>query len=248
MARIQFGQSKVQIEGEFVPVADFSLAAGDSIYFSHHHILWMTPETKLEALPTKGAFKRMRAGLPLVLASVQGPGRIALSEDRAGEIVAVPIHHGASVDVHEHHFLAATSGVTYDVNNTNVWFVTGSGDEKETHYPIGQYIDSFSAPTGHGLLLLHAGGNAFMRELAPGQSILIKPPSLLYKEPSVQMCLHIEQPNSNAAPVFSSGRANRHIWLRLFGPGRVCVQSQYGHFEDPGRSMSSISSSTLQNW
>ncbi len=248
MARIQFGQSRVQIEGDFVPVADFSLAEGDSVYFSHHNVLWTAPDTKLEAMPVKGAFKRMRAGLPVILATAKGTGRIALSDNRAGEVIAVPVHAGTSVDVHEHHFLAATSSVEYDVDQTNIWFVTGSGDDKETHYPLGMYIDSFSSPNGHGLLLLHAGGNAFLRDLAPGESILIKPPSLLYKEPSVQMHLHIEQPNTQGGSFLTSGRANRHVWLRLIGPGRVCVQSQYEHFEDPGTSLSSISSHTSQNW
>ena len=40
MARIQFGQSHLQIEGTQVPVADFALAEGDWIYFSHHVLLW----------------------------------------------------------------------------------------------------------------------------------------------------------------------------------------------------------------
>ena len=247
MARIQFGQSRVQIEGDFVPTADFSLVTGDSVFFSHHTVLWTDPGLKLEALPMAGALKRMRAGLPMVLASAQGPGRIALSDDRAGEVIAVPIRAGTAVHVHEHHFLAATTGVEYQAEQSGIWFVTGSGDDRETHYPVGMYIDEFSAPNGHGLLLLHAGGNAFVRELAPGESILIKPPSLLYKEPSVQMHLHVEHPAAPASG-WSGSTANRYMWLRLIGPGRVCVQSQYEHFEDPGRSLTSVSSHTVQNW
>jgi uncharacterized protein (AIM24 family) len=266
MARIQFGRSRVQIEGNFVPVADFTLDASDGIYFSHHSILWKDDATKLDAMPMDGTLTRMRAGLPLILAQATGPGRIALSEDRPGEVIAVPIHRGTAVDVQEHHFLAATSHVSYAAQQTGVWFQTrkqtSDGTETETHYPIGRYMDSFSAPNDHGLLLLHAGGNAFMRELQAGESILIIPPSLLYKEPSVAMHLHLETPNNQMANNQTGGlggllgnvlggsiaRQNRHVLLRLIGPGRVCVQSQYGHFEDQGIAINQISPHTVQNW
>ena len=40
MARIQFGQSRVQIEGTQVPVADFNLGGQEWISLSHHVLLW----------------------------------------------------------------------------------------------------------------------------------------------------------------------------------------------------------------
>ena len=43
MARLQFGQSHCQIEGTTVPVADFTLAQQDMVYFSHHVLLWTDP-------------------------------------------------------------------------------------------------------------------------------------------------------------------------------------------------------------
>lgn len=245
LARIQFGQSHVQVEGEFVPVADFTLADGDSIYFSHHTILWQDTRTTLDALSRKGMIKRMRAGMPSVLASATGPGRIALSEDRPGELIGVPIQRGSGIDVREHHFLAATSPVQFEPLATNVWFVTGSGDDKETHYPLGQYIDRFTSPDEHGLLLVQSGGNAFMRDLKAGETMLLKPPSLLAKDMSVQMLLHLEHPT---AAGWTSARANRFVWLRVTGPGRVWVQSQYEHFEDPGTSLNSMSNHTEQHW
>ena len=55
MARIQFGQSRVQIEGSHVPVADFALAGGDSIYFSHHTLLWTDPATRLRPAASAAA-------------------------------------------------------------------------------------------------------------------------------------------------------------------------------------------------
>jgi len=46
MAKLQFGDSFCQIEGLYVPVADMNLAAPDSVYFTHHVLLWKDPHIK----------------------------------------------------------------------------------------------------------------------------------------------------------------------------------------------------------
>ena len=81
MARIQFGQSTCQIEGTYVPAADFGLAGDDWIYFSHHTLLWTDPTVEMQAMPMAGGWNRMRAGLPLVMMQAAGPGHLALSDD-----------------------------------------------------------------------------------------------------------------------------------------------------------------------
>ena len=50
MARIQFGQSRLQIEGNQVPVADFNLSGQEWIYFSHHVLLWADESAQLNAI------------------------------------------------------------------------------------------------------------------------------------------------------------------------------------------------------
>ncbi len=193
MARVQFGKSFCQIEGKYVPVADMNLSAEDGVYFAHHSLLWTDPQVKIAAMSLKGAWKRMLAGMPMIMTEARGPGHIAFSRDLPGELLALPIQPGQAVDVREHIFLVATSHVTYDWFPTNIWFVTGSGDEKETHYPLGMMMDRFSASGKPGLLLLHAGGNVFYRDLAPRQVILVKPTALLFKDPAVSMQLHFEE-------------------------------------------------------
>ena len=124
----------------------------------------------------------MMAGMPLIMTQAHGPGHIAFSRDCPGEMIALPLQPGQSIDVREHLFLVATGDVSYDWFPTNIWFTTKEGDETETHYPIGMYMDRFTAH-GPGLLLLHAGGNVFVRTLAPGQTILVKPTAFLFKDP-----------------------------------------------------------------
>jgi uncharacterized protein (AIM24 family) len=245
MSRLQFGRSTVQIEGTYVPVADFALHEGDGIYFSHHTLLWKDEPVPVTRSPLGGAWTRVLGGLPLVMAQATGPGRVALSMDRPGETVAVPLRAGYGVDVQAHHFLAATNSIGYDYLNSGVWFSTRNGNETETHYPIGQFLDRFHATDEHGLLLLHAGGNVFRRDLREGETILIKPPALLYKDPHVAMALHFEEPRGST---MWQSRQYRYVWLRLWGPGRVCMQSQYGHFHDAGNRIVRGSASTQQRW
>jgi uncharacterized protein (AIM24 family) len=246
MAKLQFGRSFCQVEGTYVPVADMNLAAGDSIYFAHHVLLWMDGQVKVSAMSLKGAWKRMLAGMPLIMTQAEGPGHIAFSRDAPGELIALPIQPGQAVDVREHLFLVATSTVTYDWLPSNIWFTTREGNENETHYPLGMFLDRFTAPQVPGLLLLHAAGNVFVRQLAQGQTILVKPTALLFKDPTVRMQLHFERP----AGTWRSWRSwgDRYIWLRLWGPGRVAVQSAFEPVEDNGRNISSHSGATERQW
>jgi uncharacterized protein (AIM24 family) len=277
MAKIQLGHSSCQIAGKYVPAAEVTLAAGDTVFFPHSSLLWQEPSVTVSAMPLAKAWDRMRAGLPLVMLQASGPGRIAFSHDTAGELLAVPLQHGASVDVREHQMVAATGAIAYDWLETGIWFSTSgrrknesaagsllkgaldltgmmgdndvgssSNDEIEWHYPLGRYIDRFTAPSGPGAVLVQVGGNAFLRDLQPGESILVKPPSLLFKDLSVSMQLHIEYPH--AGMKFWRSWGNRYMWLRVTGPGRVALQSSYDRLEDPGTDFRDSCGFTQRVW
>jgi uncharacterized protein (AIM24 family) len=246
MAKLQFGDSFCQIEGLYVPVADVKLAASDSIYFTHHVLLWKDPQINITPMQLSDAWKRMFAGLPLIMTQAQGPGHIAFSRDAPGEMIALPLQPGDAIDVREHLFMLATGNVAYDWFMTNVWYTTKSGDDKETHYPVGAFMDRFTAPQSPGLLLLHASGNVFVRELAPGQSLLVKPTALIFKDPSVEMQLHFEHPQTGFS--LWGSWSNRYVWLRLWGPGRVGVQSAFERMEGENSYVTSCSQATEQRW
>lgn len=246
MAKIQFGSSSCQIEGLYVPVADMNLSPDDSIYFAHHVLLWKDTQIKITTLPLKGAWKRMLAGMPVIMTQARGPGRIAFSRDAPGELIALPIQPGYSVDVREHIFLVATGQVTYDFFQTNIWFATKDGDETETHYPLGMFMDRFRAQNTPGLVLVHGAGNVFVRTLRPQETILVKPTALLFKDSSVQMQLHMEVPKTSFSLL--SFWSLRYMWLRLVGPGRVAVQSAFEPMEDNGRNITGSSPITQQRW
>ena len=251
MTTLQMGRSSMQIEGELVPVADVSLHADDSVYFNHHVLLWMNDTVDLRNLPLRGVGKRMLGGLPLIMVSAHGPGHIAFSFDHAGELLPVTLAVNESIDVKEHHFLLASGDVMYDYQNSNTWFRTRSGNETETHYPIGRYLDRFVAVDRPGMVLLHAKGNAFTRRLAPGQSVLVKPDALLFKDPSVELRMHFETTNgrgSGGRTATTGWRSLRFAWLHLSGPGRVAVQSVHGHMQGTAGTLAGGSTATARDW
>jgi uncharacterized protein (AIM24 family) len=240
MARIQCGRSSVQIEGKVVPVADFNLAQGDGLYFAHHEILWKDASVALQLTSLKGAWKRMLAGLPIRLLTAIGPGRIAFSRDAPGETLAIPLQPGRTIDVREHLFMVATQSVQYDYEASDVWFRTN----EDKYYPVGTVVDRFSAPNEPGLLLLHAHGNALLRDLSRDEHILVKPSAFLYKDASVSLSLHFEYPK-NCGNWFGDGRT---VWLYVQGPGRIAIQSAYGHTEDSTKRVVASSEVTAQRW
>ena len=239
MAKLQIGQSSCQIEGTYVPVTDFNLAAGDHVYFRHHVLLWKDSRVELKRMSLAGAWRRFFAGLPLVMAQAHGPGRVAFSQDAPGELVALPLNAGQSVDVREGAFLVATGQVHYDWFSPDVWYQTGEG----THYPVGRFMDRFTAVDRHGLLMLHGWGNVFARRLDGRQTLLVKPPSLLFKEPGVTLSIYIEHPGG-----FNQIWQRRYIWLKLSGTGRVAIQSAFKHWEDPPLPVWRCSPKSIVKW
>jgi uncharacterized protein (AIM24 family) len=246
MARIQFGQSHCQIEGTQVPVADFALAQGDFIYFSHHVLLWHDPTAQLRNMSLAGGWKRMMAGLPLLMVEGRGPGHIALADNHIGEVVVLPLQRNQQIWVREHRLLCATGTVKYSWTNNNIWYETGNNDERETHYPMGMFGDVFAAQGAPGLVLLHSPGNTFIRDLAPGETLLVQPSSLLYRDVTVGAHLHLEYPHTRGLSWFRS-YSYRSIWLRLTGPGRVAVQSVYQPPEE-SEPIVNHSRATTQRW
>jgi uncharacterized protein (AIM24 family) len=246
MAKIRFGRSSCQISGKYVPVAEMNLDPQDSVYFSHHVLLHCNPSVQLDMMKMQGGWNRALAGMPLIMMTARGPGHIAISADEPGETIAVPLMPNHSIDVVEHRFLVATSNVGYHWENSGVWYQTRNGDEQEWHYPLGRTMDRFTAQGGPGLLLLHAAGNTFIRDLRQGERILVQPGALIWKDRSVRMFLHFEYPHGQYW--FSSARWQaKSIWLTLEGPGRVAVNSVYEPPEMTG-GVTSTSGATSHYW
>jgi uncharacterized protein (AIM24 family) len=276
MTRIQAGRSSVEVSGSSVPVADWDLAADESVWFPHHVLRWQEPSVQLDTYPLERSWTRMRAGLPVLMLTARGPGHIAFSHHAPGELVVLPVDPGSGIDVCQDHLVMATDGVGYDWYDSDVWYATdgeGAADEgagvgllkmgmhlagdvdgdrsRNTsgptwHYPVGRHVDRFTTGERPGLVLIGASGAAFTRDLAEGESILVKPPALLFKDPTVAMQLHVEYPAAGMKLWRTWG--NRYLWLRLWGPGRVGLESGYATVDDPGTTFHDMSQATQHAW
>lgn len=222
MTRLACGSIKCQITGTYVPVAEFGLPANEWVYFSPQVLLWADMATKLTA-PSPGGGSMLEA---------RGPGHVGVSENRMGEIIAVPLHRRRRIQVRHGRFLCATGSVHYRWVSSSVCYVQYRGVETEIEYPLGRYHLTFTASGQQGLLLLHSAGDTFIRDLADGESVLVRPASLLYWEDEVDLSMHLEYAYVPGKPTRRKVSKYGTIWLRLRGPGRVAVQSAY---EQPER-------------
>lgn len=214
MTEFRAGNITCQVAGQVVPVAEFTLADGDTIYFEQHTLLWKENTVALTGKNLKQAGQRLIApGMPHAVIEARGPGRIAVSRDASGEVVVLPLHPGVETDVRGHAFLAASQNVGYD-------FIKIDKLASMLHGGPGMYLDRFAASDTQGLLLLHGYGNVFQRRLGVGEKILIEPGGFLYKDSPVSV---------RPVPA-QAGAGFRHAnWAELTGPGRVAIQSMYVH-------------------
>jgi uncharacterized protein (AIM24 family) len=243
MTRIRCGNTRCQIAGTLTPVAEFDLAPDDWVYFAPHALLWADAVTTLAVAPVPSSYDPAArrghdprpADLPRRLLQGHGPGHIGVSENHAGELIAVPLANRQSVHILEHQFLCATGSVAYRYLRCPIHYrMYSPSGEHEYEYPSGRYHYRFSASGGPGLLLLHAAGNVFVRDLAETESILVESGSLVYWEESVQISMHLEYMRTPGARNRRDPGSYRTIWLRLGGPGRVAVQSVHKRAEETG--------------
>ncbi len=212
-----FGGVTYHVDGELVPVVTIELDK-TPVYFEHHILLWKDPQTQIGVKALAGAFKRMMAGMPIVMTEAHGPGRIAFSRDGAGHVFAMHLQHGAALDVREHQFLAATGQLDYT-------FTRVKGVANMLLGGTGFFIDTFTAAHGDGIVWLHGFGNVFEIQLAAGQQIDIEPGGWIYKDRTVQMETQFQKLSTG---FFAS--AGQLVWNRFSGPGRIGLQSMYIHF------------------
>jgi uncharacterized protein (AIM24 family) len=200
------------IQGELVPVLSVELQ-NMPIYFEHYVLLWKDPTTQIGLKSLAGGFKRMMAGLPILMTQARGPGRVAFSRDGSGHVFPIHLTPGQSIDVREHQFLAATDSAEYTFKRVkglaNI-LLSGSGF----------WIDTFSAVRENAIVWLHGYGNVFEITLAPGEQIDIEPGAWIYKDPMVRMETQFQ---GLSAGLF--GSSGNIVWNRFTGPGHVGLQS-----------------------
>jgi uncharacterized protein (AIM24 family) len=213
----RFAGVTYHVEGELVPVLRIELGAVP-VYFEHHILLWKEPQTQIGIKSLKGAFKRVMAGMPILMTEASGPGQIAFSRDGAGHVFAIHLNRGEGIEMREHQFLAATGSVEYS-------FTRVKGISNMLMGGTGFFIDQFVAQNSEGIVWVHGYGNVFDVTLGAGEQIDVEPGGWVYKDTSVRMETQFQK--------FSTGlfaSAGQIVCNRFTGPGRVGIQSMYMHY------------------
>lgn len=206
------------IQGELVPVLVVEVGR-NPVYFEHHILLWKDPTLEIGVKPLAGAFKRIIAGMPVVMVETMGFGRIGFSRDGAGQIFGLHFRMGESVDVREHQWLAATETLEYTFTRVN-------GIANMMFSGTGFFIDTFTCHAPEGILWIHGYGNVFELTLAPGEQIDVEPGGWIYKDRTVRMDTLVQRLSTG---LFAS--AGQLVVNRFTGPGRIGIQSMYVHLE-----------------
>jgi uncharacterized protein (AIM24 family) len=199
------------IDGELVPVLRLELG-GQSVYFEHHLLLWKDPTVTVGPKAFSRPFKRNRGTLPIFMAEAKGTGRVALSHDAVGQVVAVALKAGDTLDVREHQLLAATAAVQFES-------ATDSAVKSLLFGHAEFVIDHFACPQGEGVLWLRSHGNLFEQQLGPGEQFDVDPGAWIYKDRAVK--------KETIFMSMSAGlqRGANMTLTRFTGPGRVGFQS-----------------------
>lgn len=179
-------------------------------------MLWKDDTVPLGTVSMRGGIKRILGGMPYMISTATGPGRIAFSRDANGELVIMPLHPDMELDVRGHSFLLCSHSVDYS-------FIRIKGLRNMLFGGSGMYMDRFVTKGAPGLLVLHGYGNVFERRLAAGESVMLEPGAFLYKDASVTMNVEWQRLTSG---IF--GGIGMYL-ARMTGPGRLGIQSMYHH-------------------
>ena len=225
-APITVGDMTIRVEGELVPVVDVELGPAMSVYFEHHILLWKQPNVTLGFMSIQNAARRFFAGLQIFISTAKGPGNVSFSREAPGQIVALRLKPGQSVDVREHQFLLATANVDYN-------FYWQQGLANVLFARTGLFVDRFTGTSAEGLVLLHGYGNVFEKSLAPGEMLDVEPGGWLWKDANVRMdTVSVLQSGGGGGVMGAIGAFMGGAALtlnRFYGPGRIGIQSMTYH-------------------
>jgi hypothetical protein len=162
MTRLSCGTIRCQINGRYVPFAEFSLAAGDWIYFSPHVLAWTDPAATLTV-------PRSSLGRSPGLIEAHGPGHLGVAENRPGEVIALPLRPGQLACVRPGRFLCATGNVGYQWEPSAVCYTTMMA---EREYPMGGYREFAYVPGQHVRRAAWRSSRIWLRVYGPGRVVI----------------------------------------------------------------------------
>ncbi len=166
---------QTRIQGTTMPVLDVQLDPNETVFSESGELSWMTGSIQLTTHTQMGGggglfgvLKRVAGGGSLFMTeyrAVQYPGEVSFAAKVPGHIVPVQVGPGQEYLVHRHGFLCATTQVVISVGfqqSLGAGIFGGSGF-------LLQRI------AGNGTAWLELSGELIMKNLAPGEVLLVNP-------------------------------------------------------------------------
>ena len=166
---------QTRIQGTTMPVLDVQLNPNESVFSESGELSWMTSSIQMTTHTQMGGggglfgvLKRVAGGGSIFMTeyrAMQYPGEVSFATKVPGHIVPVQVAPGQEYLVHRHGFLCATPQVTISVGfqqSLGAGIFGGSGF-------LLQRV------AGNGMAWLELSGELIMKNLAPGETLLVHP-------------------------------------------------------------------------
>jgi uncharacterized protein (TIGR00266 family) len=206
--------------GTTMPVLEFLLEHNDAIISEAGELSWMSPNVQMTTHTQFaggggffGAIKRLAGGGSLFMTEYRamgGPGELAFATRVPGHIVPVEVAPGYDYFLHRHGFLCATEGVMLSVGFQQSLGAGIFGGDGFLLQKVG----------GQGTAWLELSGELVVRDLRPGETLLVHPGHVGAFQASVSFQITMVRGIKNL--IFGGDG----IFLaQLTGPGRIWLQT-----------------------
>src|SRR5664279_437402 len=166
---------QTRILGTTMPVLEVQLDPNESVYSESGELSWMTGSIQMTTHTQMGGgggifgvLKRVAGGGSRFMTeyrAVQYPGEVSFATKVPGHIVPVELGQGPEYMVHRHGFLCATTQVTIGVGFQQSLGAGIFGGDGFLLQKIG----------GMGTAWLELSGEMIVKNLAPGETLLVHP-------------------------------------------------------------------------
>jgi uncharacterized protein (TIGR00266 family) len=209
-----------RVTGTTMPVLEFLLEHNDAIISEAGELSWMSPNVQMTTHTQFaggggffGAIKRLAGGGSLFMTEYRamgGPGELAFATRVPGHIVPVEVAPGYEYLIHRHGFLCATDGIALSVGFQQSLGAGIFGGDGFLLQRVG----------GQGTAWLELSGELVMRDLRPGETLLVHPGHVGAFQASVSFQITMVRGIKNL--IFGGDGL---FLAQLTGPGRIWLQT-----------------------
>ena len=206
---------RYDITGTTMQTVAIDLAAGERLFSQTATMAWMSDGIRMDTHTGGGIFAGLKravsgGGLFVTEFSADTDGHVAFAPRFPGQIVAVQLVTGQTLNCRKETFLCAESSVTLDIafqQRLGAGFFAGEGF-------VMQRV------TGPGMVFLDLSGEVVEKTLSPGERLHVHAGHIGMQEPSVDIDIRMMRGFRN---ILFGGEG---LFLAtLTGPGKVWLQS-----------------------